>query len=258
MWPIMRDRHLKRFYTSAFLSQATNTTELQVCGRAAHHIAIVLRMKIGQPIRVFHEQAGEWIGTIKALEKGPVILLQLQTRIADVPQPLRPLHLAFGLLKWDAMHMLLEKSVEFGVTHLHPLLLDHCHCRQFSADKSDAVMVDAAQQCERMDIPVMHSPLPLSVWLQRCHPIDNGFDTVIWSWAKERAVSKSLIDVFDRDITCMGKPLGVVIGPEGGWSSAECQLLNAMPSYTLGPRILRSETAALASLAILQSIWCGQ
>jgi 16S rRNA (uracil1498-N3)-methyltransferase len=233
-----------RFYDSQLWDSSANSL-VRLEGRAAHHLAVVLRVKVGQFLHLFNETMGEWNAQIVQIQKGPVVTAKVLEPILP-PRLLRPLHLAFGIPKWEACHFILEKGTELGVTHFYPLILEHCQNRQLNLLKSQSVLIDAVQQCGRQDCPHLASPQTLSNWL------DSHDSSIGWFWAQERSKQPSLLERI-QSANSKDQPIGILVGPEGGFSKREQEQLGGVPVYSLGPLILRTETSALASLAITQA-----
>ena len=210
-------------------------------GRPAHHLVTVRRAKVGHEVNLFNEIVGEWKGIIERIEKGPRVFVQLQTKIND-PIKLPKRQLAFGLIKWEACHFLIEKSTELGVTDFFPLITDLTQVRSLNADKVLSVMTDAVQQCGRHDLPRIYPPQSLMNWIESQK--DSG---PTWAFGQERSQSTFL--------SCLcPQPTGILIGPEGGLSSQEQKILQkTVSAFSLGPFILRAETAGIVSLGILAS-----
>jgi|SRR5271156_923363 len=149
--------------------------------------------------------------------------------------------LAFSPLKKTPMEFLVEKSTELGVARFIPLYIHYSDHKSYRGEKSQAHAIEAAQQSEQLHVPLFMPPLSLGQFLQD-HPQDHP----IYACLERTDQAPTLLDVLD-----VTKPKTILIGPEGGFSPAECLLLKKHPSIkvvTLGPSILRAETAAIVSL----------
>jgi len=228
---------MTRLYLNCDLSAKQ---EIHLSQDHSHYLAKVLRAEVGDKVSVFNERFGEWAACIdKVTKKAVVIRVQDQK---SSPRICSPLWLAFAPLKHEAMGFLIEKSTELGVTHLQPVVTDRCNTHRINLERLQKNAVEAAQQCERHDIPSVLNPISLPDFLKDLPDRD-------WFVALERGcetpLSKSL----------QGSNWGFLIGPEGGFSEAEVKLLkntSSLKPISLGPRILRAETAALTVLAIAQ------
>lgn len=210
----------------------------------SHYLAKVLRYQIGDKIKIFNEKDGEWIAHITEITK-KAVNLELDEQIST-PRPCPPLWLAFSPLKHEAMGFLIEKATELGVTHLQPLITGRCNNHRLNLERLQKNAIEAAQQCERHDIPVVLEPLIFTKFL-------NDLPAVLWFVALERSQNEPIKQALEKadDTT----PWGFIIGPEGGFSSLEIQWIGktSIKPINLGPLILRAETAALSVLAIAQS-----
>lgn len=217
----------------------------------AHHVRHVLRYQVGDELRVFNNEQGEWTARIEKLGKSELLIRLLKKR-REV-EVCSPVHLIFPLLKHDGLLFLLEKTTELGVSHLHPVITHRTVVHRFNADKALKNTIDATQQCERFAPPQIHPVMSLADKISRwpaenTHQIDNT--PVIISFL-ERREAPSLADVlssFPAQST-----LAFLIGPEGGFTPEEQTWLSTQTKNAhLGPRILRAETAALTAIAAYQ------
>lgn len=199
-----------------------------------HYLRNVLRLEGGGEFRVFHPQRGEFSARLSGGKKDRDVALGEKLR--DPFEPTRHVHLYAPPLAKDRMDFLIEKSVELGVTDFHPLLSAHTQIHKVNEDRLRAQMVEAAEQSERMDIPMLHKTATLQ-------------DALVQAPRQRYAA----IERFDASPVQMSKEdIAVFIGPPGGWSEKERDLLHdkAIP-LSLGETVLRSETAALAALVKL-------
>lgn len=208
-----------------------------------HHIAHVLRCRVGQPVALFNEACGQWAGTLTAMDKkAAVVTVEACTR--QVPESLPTRWLAVAPLKHDAMSFLIQKVTELGVTHIQLIQTDHTQGGQPNYDRLTKTARDAAQQCERLSVPVLLPLTPLRVFIK-------ALPTATWFAACERLDEGAGVTLRHGAVDMLA-PLGFMVGPEGGWSQSERGLLGQHPGLTcirLGGLILRAETAALACLA---------
>jgi 16S rRNA (uracil1498-N3)-methyltransferase len=210
----------------------------------AHHLGAVLRRGVGDAVLVFNAEDGEWAGRITALRKDRCrIALEAQGR---APQPEPDLRLMVAALKRDAMEWLVEKATELGVAAIHPVITRRSVADRVNQARLAAIARGAAEQCERLSLPVIHAAAPL-------HAVLGSWDDTPLFMAAERSGAPAL----PQAIAGQRLPLALLIGPEGGFDRAE---LDAARSYAfvrsigLGPRILRAETAAVAGLAVLAAL----
>ena len=209
---------------------------------SAHYLARVLRLREGDRVRLFNGRDGEVAAEISDIGRRSVGLHVVETLRAPYTPP--PVTLLFAPLKRHRSATLLEKATELGVTRLQPVITDRTQHPDMRLDKMRAQIVEAAEQTERLDLPELLGPLKLFEAVEATsHPVlmgDEGGDA-----------SPIQSVIFDHS-----PPLGLLTGPEGGWSPEERERLRSLGQVipvTLGPRILRADTAAIAMLAIVQS-----
>jgi len=202
-----------------------------------HYLLNVMRRNSGDMVRVFNDHDGEWLASIIKTNKRTAIL-QCKTILQQQRTPLYRTHLFFAPLKKDRLSLLIEKSVELGATDLRPILTNRTENRNLNIDRLEKQIIEAAEQCERMDIPLLHD-IALVMSLSE--------------------VSFPIIAAIERDDSIPFMPVrsifencGFLTGPEGGWTDEEITFLHQCPSIrpvSLGKNILRAETAALYMLA---------
>jgi 16S rRNA (uracil1498-N3)-methyltransferase len=212
----------------------------------------VLRMRPGERLRLFDGTGREIEAEVIAV-RGREVLVAPLTELPPAP-PALVVHLYPALIRPQRFEWLLEKATELGVARVQPLVSERCQVRtaEFGAGKAARwrrIMAEAAGQCGRRDVPELASPLPFREALA-CAP---GF--ILLPWEAERATAPTLSEALRAagpDVGSERCPLAIFIGPEGGFSPAEVAAARGRAALTvsLGPRVLRAETAAVAALAI--------
>ena len=203
----------------------------------AHYLANVLRLAQGAPIAVFNGRDGEWLTRIGALRRGRAILAAERQLRPQTPTP--ALTLAFAALKRDATDLLIRQATELGVTALIPITTARTNTSRINEDRFAAIACEAAEQCERLDLPNL-APL-------------TDLPTLLSTWPPTSPLAAALERTRPTPRT---NARALLIGPEGGWASPELETLRRTPFVTplsLGPLVLRAETAAIAGLALLQA-----
>jgi len=202
----------------------------------AHYLRNVLRLGQDAEVRLFNEVSGEWRARIAEVQKRRLVLrLEDQLR-APAPEP-GPV-LLFAPMKRPRLEWLLEKAVELGAGALQPVITERTVVGLANPDRLARRMVEAAEQCERLSVPPLLEPRPLESAL-----VDRGLVAV----ADEAGPAPPLLEALFE-----GGEVDLLTGPEGGFSPAERQWLMAMDRVrpvSLGPLVLRAETAALAMLS---------
>ncbi len=204
----------------------------------AHYLKNVMRKTVGDVIRLFNGVDGEWLAEIAGLGKR-----SCEVRVTDLLRRQdvgsNRLALYFSPIKKQRMQMLIEKSVELGVTDLYPVLMSHSDNTKINMDRLRAQVIEAAEQCERLDLPKISAPHKLEYLLM-------SIDTPMYVCLERCDVA---LDVAQMDYT---GDVAFMIGPEGGFSDQERKDITEhqyLKSMSLGTRILRAETAAIACLA---------
>ncbi len=218
----------------------------------ANYLVNVLRMKPGQGLLVFNGRSGEWQAEIaEALKRRVVLAIGAQTR----PQAGGPdIDYVFAPLKRARLDYMVQKAVEMGVARLVPVLTRHTVAERVNLERLRANAIEAAEQCGILRIPEISEPAKLPAVLAG------------WDGARRLIVCDEAAPVSDTLAALQAVPpgpVGVLIGPEGGFSADERRLLQSKPyvvTVSLGPRILRADTAAIAALALVNAVlgdWGG-
>jgi 16S rRNA (uracil1498-N3)-methyltransferase len=212
----------------------------------SHYLRRVLRLKDGNDILVFNGRDGEWHAAIEGGTR------EVMLRVGDRARPqiaAGDLHYLFAPLKSARLDYTVQKAVEMGVSRLQPVLTRHGQVARVNLDRMRANAIEAAEQCGILSLPEIAAPMPLtqalSQWQGERH-------LVFCDEAAEVADPLAALAVVPRRA-----PLAVLIGPEGGFAAEERAALLKLPGVvrlTLGPRILRADTAAVAALALVQTV----
>ena len=218
----------------------------------SHHLSKVLRMTAGRPLVLFNGQGGEFEGEILETGKKAVSVHIGDFHPADRESPL-DLELAIGLSRGDRMDWIFQKATELGATRITPLFTERSEVKlkgerlEKKLEHWQQVMISACEQCQRNRLPIIRSPLTLDDW----------FDQALGN-----TPDRALFVLHHRDSRGLPteKPLGEVsllVGPEGGLSDDEIDraLQRGCQPLTLGPRVMRTETAPLAAISLAQYLW---
>ena len=212
-----------------------------------NYICNVLRLKEGD-VLIFNGRDGEWRARLAAGAGRKQVTLEVMEQVRAQTAP-GDLHYLFAPLKHARLDYMVQKAVEMGASALRPVITRRTQAARVNLERLRANTIEAAEQCGILAVPEIHPPEPL--------------DAALRQWSPERALVFCDEDVgtgstlSDLRSIASGTPLAVLIGPEGGFDPAERETLLAMPSVirvSLGPRILRADTAAVAALAIVQAI----
>lgn len=217
-------------------------------GRASY-LRNVLRLSAGDEILAFNGRDGEWRAALAEPSRRSV---ELTARTRVRPQPAPPdLHYLFAPLKHARLDYMVQKSVEMGASRLSPVLTRRTQVARVNLDRVRANAIEAAEQCGILCLPEIDPPRVL--------------EAVLGAWPKDRLlvfcdegapVRAPVAALRARAEADRARPLAVLIGPEGGFDPQERGLLLSLPQVlrlSLGPRILRADTAAVAALALVQA-----
>lgn len=210
----------------------------------ANYLFAVMRLPLGAGVLVFNGRDGEWLATVAEGGKRTGRLVCLDpTR----PQAMPPdLWLLFAPVKKERTQFVVEKAVELGAARLCPVQTRFTNAERLRMDKARAHAIEAAEQCGATYVPPVDEVQPL--------------DRLLSGWPADRRIlwaDESLITTRQTLVALTPGPWAVLIGPEGGFSADERDRLRAHPAVvpvSLGPRILRAETAAIAALTLWQSV----
>ncbi len=212
----------------------------------ANYLLSVLRMKQDDTVLVFNGRDGEWLAAISVEgRKQASLTLVRQTR----PQPPAPdLHYLFAPLKHARLDYMAQKAVEMGAGVIQPVLTRRTQVSRLNLDRMRANAVEAAEQCGILSLPEIRAERPLEAALEALEP------ERLLVFCDEAMAQASPVAALAQ---LQPGPLAVLIGPEGGFDEGERQRILARPGtlpISLGPRILRADTAAVAALALVQAI----
>lgn len=209
-------------------------------GPQAHYLGKVMRVREGDTVILCDDVTGEWAARVTQAGKRDVVL--------EVAERLRPreavpdLWLCPALLKKDRFDLVLEKATELGVARIAPVITRRCVADRLNPERARAITVEAAEQCARTALPALAGPVKL--------------DALLAGWPEGRALFFADENGGDNAAAAFAAhsgPAAILTGPEGGFDEAERAAIRAHPAarpISLGPRILRGETAALAAIAV--------
>lgn len=222
-----------------FIDTPLGPGDLQLEGAQAHYLTAVLRLQPGAEVRLFDDRTGEWAATVGPVGKRRLVLT---VRQQVAPREVGPdLWLAAAPIRPERFQWIAEKATELGVARLVPVLTERTNFHRQNAARLRAHMVEAAEQCGRTALPELAAPVALP--------------DLLAGWPDKRMLVMA-DEAGGAPATRLGLalPAAVLIGPEGGFTEAERQAVLAVPGIrrlSLGPRVLRADTAAVAALAQL-------
>lgn len=212
----------------------------------AHYLRNVMRLGAGAAVKLFNGRDGEWRAAVGEVSKNRMILAVGERFRPQAAEP--DLWLLFAPIKGRRVDAIAEKASELGCAEIRPVTTERTVVSRVNVERLQANAVEAAEQCERLTLPLVRAPEPLG--------------EVIAAWpagrrllyADERAGARPIAQALAAE-----KPGGcwaVLIGPEGGFAPAEQERVRALPQalpVSLGPRLLRADTACFAALALWQA-----
>lgn len=226
----------------------TSNTTLELEPGPAHHIAKVLRMQVGRELILFNGRGGEFAAVITELGKRFVTVSLGEFSEPLTESPLKT-ELAIALSRGERMDWVIQKATELGVTRIQPLFTERTEVK-LNGDRLEKrmqhwqqIIVSACEQSQRNILPVLLEPVPLQKALEA--------SIASAKYVLHHRTDKQLKDTHRPDSICL------LVGPEGGLSDDEIALAlqHDFSALSLGPRVMRTETAPVAALAVLQFHW---
>jgi 16S rRNA (uracil1498-N3)-methyltransferase len=229
-------------------SRLTAGAQVELDRGQINYLVNVLRLEAGDAIAVFNGVDGEWRAALT--ERGRrnwILTAETLTREQDQ----RPdLYYLFAPLKHGRLDYMVQKAVEMGAGLMMPVLTQHTQVGRPNLERMEANAIEAAEQCGLMSIPQIDEPIPLSQLIDAWPSVEPQ-RRIIYS---DEAAAGDPIETL-RGLA--GDRFAVLVGPEGGFSEEERARLRSRPFVTpisLGPRVLRADTAAVAALALVQAV----
>lgn len=219
--------------------------ELRIEGGQAHYLLHVMRLKEGAPVKLFDDRTGEYLATVAATGKRD-LALTIEAKLRE-REAAPDLWLCQALIKKDRLDWIAEKSCELGIARFVPVRTQRCVADKLKEGRLRSQMIEAAEQCERTALPEIADLSKLDVLL-RDWPADRSL-----LFCDERG-GNPLADILQRGGHTKS---AILIGPEGGFSDEENAAIRAHPQampVSLGPNILRADTAAVAAIAIWMAL----
>jgi 16S rRNA (uracil1498-N3)-methyltransferase len=226
-----------RLFVEAELGEGA---ELRIDGGQAHYLLSVMRLKAGDPVRLFDDRSGEWLAVARHIGKRD-LLVEVTGHLSE-REAVPDLWLCAAPIRKGRVDWVAEKACELGVARLVPVLTRRTVVDRLNHDRLRAHMIEAAEQCGRTALPELAAPVKLAALLK--------------DWPEERALFFADEAGGAPALEAMRArrgPAAILIGPEGGFDDAERDAIRALPQavgVALGPRILRADTAAAAAVSL--------
>jgi 16S rRNA (uracil1498-N3)-methyltransferase len=239
------DFRTPRLYVDAALATGASVA---LAPDQSNYLGNVLRLKSGDVVLAFNGRDGEWRAVIAGRKRPEQLTLETQTRPQEPPTRVR---YAFAPLKHARLDYMVQKAVEMGASALCPVLTQHTQVSRINLERMRANVIEAAEQCGILSIAAVEEPLPLERFLN-----DRDANSLL-VFCDEDADEGDAIATLQAAREQAAAGVDVLIGPEGGFAQSERELLmrqTHIARLSLGPRILRADTAAVAALALVQAV----
>jgi 16S rRNA (uracil1498-N3)-methyltransferase len=212
----------------------------------AHYLLHVMRLQQGATFRLFNGADGEWLAEIVATGKRD-LTLRCDRKLRD-PSPPPDIDYIFAPLKHARLDYMAQKATEMGAGRLRPVITRRTIAERINIDRLRSNVIEAAEQCNLVGLPDVLEPQPFETMLGSWDPLRRIV------WCDEGSAPGNPLAVLQR---LEPGPIAVLVGPEGGFTSDEQSLLRAQAfvhPISLGPRVIRADTAAVAALALVQAV----
>jgi len=212
-----------------------------------NYLVNVMRKKIGEELLVFNGVDGQWLAQIIEVNKKNCLLKIISQNKTQYTPP--KITLAFAPVKNIRIDFIASKATELGITKFQPILTQHTIVDKVNLERFKANIKEAAEQCERLDLPAIFEPIKLNSFLKKLK------ENQILILCDESGSGKKASEVLSKIITSNQSEIIILIGPEGGFSKTEFKQFDQtdnLHKITLGPRILRADTAIIAAITLVQ------
>ncbi len=219
--------------------------EIILSREQGHYLTGVLRLSSGDAVRAFNGRDGEWLAYLATVSK-KTVSLRCERRVAEAKLP-PDIDYIFAPLKHARLDYVVQKATELGARRLRPVMTSRTVAERVNLDRMRANVVEAAEQCNLVHIPEVLEPEKL--------------EKILATWEKGRSLVYCDETMVDQNpfvsLKSVRTPTAVLIGPEGGFTDEEKALLKSRAyviPISLGPRIMRADTAAIAALTLVQAL----
>ncbi len=241
----------QRLFVEASL---TSGARVAPAAGAQNYLLNVLRLQDGAPLLLFNGREGEWRARLEMVSRRAAVLVVEQQLREQTPKG--DLEYAFAPLKQARLDYMVQKAAEMGAARLSPIITRRTQVRKVNSERLRANVIEAAEQCGVLNVPEIGDIQSLDTWLAAL-PAERSL-----IFCDEDARAADPIETLRGAASSDGgpnaaAPVSLLIGPEGGFDEAERSLILRKANVvrlSLGPRILRADTAAVAALALLQSV----
>ena len=221
---------------------------VELTDSAANHVGKVLRMKPEEPLILFNGKGSSWQGTIQTVAK-KTVTVSLETMIDQVTESPLKVHVGQSLSRGERMDYAIQKATEMGVAEITPLFSERCEVK-LNAERQEKrvrhwqqIVISACEQCGLNRLPIIHPPENVTDWMEKQ---DSDLKFVLHHRTDKK------LEGFDQPET-----VSLLIGPEGGLTQEEITQAESsgFHALALGPRVLRTETAPVTAVSVMQYLW---
>jgi 16S rRNA (uracil1498-N3)-methyltransferase len=222
----------------------SGAAEIALPREQAHYLTGVLRLSAGDAVKVFNGRDGEWLAYLATVTKKSVSL-RCERRVADAKLP-PDIDYVFAPLKHARLDYMVQKATELGARRLRPVITQRTVAERVNLERMRANVIEAAEQCNLVHVPEVLDPEKLG------HAISN------WQPGRSLVYCDETLGAVNpaQSLKGLRTPTAVLVGPEGGFTDDEKHMLKSLDfviSISLGPRIMRADTAAIAALTLVQA-----
>jgi 16S rRNA (uracil1498-N3)-methyltransferase len=219
--------------------------EITLAPEQAHYLGAVLRLQAGAAVSIFNGRDGEFLTQVSEVAKKKMLLhVETQTSVPKLPPDIDYL---FAPLKHSRLDYLVQKATELGARRLRPVITARTIAERVNLERMRANVVEAVEQCNQVFVPEVLEPVSLNAVLR------DWDKSRVLIYCDETAEQGNAVAALSK----LKTPAAILVGPEGGFTTEERAMLKALPYVTavsLGPRIMRADTAAVAILALVQAV----
>lgn len=232
-----------RLYVDALLAEGAR---VETAPQQAHYLGNVMRLTAGSKILLFNGRDGEWLAEIVSIRRNECEMRAVEQTREQSGGP--DIHYLFAPLKKARLDYMVQKAAELGVAVIRPVITRRTVAERVKLERMQANVIEAAEQCGVLRVPEVHEPMKL--------------EAVLKAWPRERVLifadeSADRACPIDALEAIPAGPAALLIGPEGGFDDAERQMLRALSyvhTISLGPRVMRADTAGVAALALINAV----
>jgi 16S rRNA (uracil1498-N3)-methyltransferase len=209
-----------------------------------HYLKNVMRIKPNDNILLYNQSNGEFLSNITEILKKEIIITPTEQTRKPSDEKINDTEIIFSIIKPQRIDLIIEKTTELGVKELSPIITQYTNNKHINIERLNTIAKEASEQSRRLSIPQINEPTTLHEKLKNFN-----FEKRTLIYLDERPIENNTTEILKK---FKGKPISFLIGPEGGFSNTEFELLRSTPAIgiTLGKQILRAETATISIISL--------